>query len=171
MVAAVPALELMTARRAEPEPVRVIVPVTVVVVEAGKVMVLAEALVSRSSVVKVLAPVIVKAAVPVAMWRRVGYMRPSPTKVLVTPESVAVMSMIAVPGSKVKAPVLATFQTLVVPVRYRFQVPDPMVNARVPATFETKLPTVTFPVATREPSASVKDKLEATDKLKASERV
>ena len=70
MVAAVPALELMTARRAEPEPVRVIVPVTVVVVEAGKVIVLA-VVHSRSRSVKVLLPVMVRAALPVAVWRRV----------------------------------------------------------------------------------------------------
>ena len=47
------------------------VPVTVWVPEAGKVIVLA-VVHSRSSAAKVLLPVMVRAAEPVAMWRRVG---------------------------------------------------------------------------------------------------
>src|SRR3989338_3111403 len=51
-------------------PSRVNVPVMVWVPEAGKVIVLA-VVHSRSRAVKVLLPVMVRAALPVAMWRRV----------------------------------------------------------------------------------------------------
>jgi hypothetical protein len=55
----------------EEAPRKVTAPVMVVVVEAGKVTVRA-VVHSRSRAPKVLAPVMVRAAEPVEVWRRVG---------------------------------------------------------------------------------------------------